>query len=270
MKAHCIGSCTLLAMYLASSALAEPAGTLLFAQQGTQIVSENGATRGATRGDVLQTGERLLTPSGAISQVVLVDGSLIGVRPDSELRMDRALAGSDNKAPVVSLVQGTVRVIAAELMDPRKSSSLTLQSGTTTIQLKGGDLESAVVRGDGKPATTGPAPGSYQRLLVGSGSVVNGNAVGALTPRQVNYVSAGSAGLATLSNPAQSPFAANRLIGAASMQGNPKGPAAITPVATANLVNNAPGFRQSAMPVAPIIAPVNRPCTRFIGKTCIQ
>lgn len=273
MKAYWIGACTLLTMGLAGNALAEPAGTLLFAQQGTQIVGENGATRAAAKGDVLQTGERLVTPAGSISQVVLSDGSLIGVRPESELRLDRATVGADNRAPVVSLVQGTVRVIGAELMDPRKTSSITLQSGATTVQLKGGDLESAVVRGDGKPAASGAAPGSYQRLLVGSGSVANGNAIGALTPRQVNFASTGNAGPATLSNPAQTPFAPNRVAGPANMPGNPKGPAPINPGNIANPLNNAPGFKQPGplnMPVAPVIAPVNRPCTRFIGKTCIQ
>lgn len=272
MKTNWIGWCTLLALGFAGSALAEPAGTLLFAQQGTQIVGENGATRSATKGDVLQTGERLVTPAGAISQVVLSDGSLIGVRPESELRLDRAMVGADNRAPVVSLVQGTVRVIGAELMDARKTSSITLKSGVTTVQLKGGDLESAVVRGDDKPATTGAAPGSYQRLLVGSGSVANGNNVGALTPRQVNYVATGNTGPVALSNPTQSPFAANRQGGAVNMPTNPKGTSPINPIGVANPLNKAPGLRQPLplnMPVAPVIAPVNRPCTRFIGKTCI-
>lgn len=270
MKTIWIRRCAWLALGVAGSALADPAGTLLFAQQGTQIISEGGATRSATKGDVLQTGERLVTPAGAISQVVLSDGSLIGVRPESELRLDRAMVGADSRAPVVSLVQGTVRVIGAELMDARKTSSITLKSGVTTVQLKGGDLESAVVRGDGKTATTGVAPGSYQRLLVGSGSVANGNAVGALTPKQVNYVATGNTGPVALSNPAQSPFAANRQGGTPA---NSKGTSPINPIGVANPLNKAPGLKAPlslTMPVAPVVTPVNRPCTRFIGKTCIQ
>lgn len=268
MKTIWIRGCAWLALGVVGSALAEPAGTLLFAQQGTQIISEGGAMRSATKGDVLQTGERLVTPAGAISQVVLSDGSLIGVRPESELRLDRAMGAADNRVAVVSLIQGTVRVIGADLMDARKSSSITLKSGVTTVQLKGGDLESAVVRGDGKPATTGVAPGSYQRLLVGSGSVADGNTVGALTPRQVNYVATGNTGPSALSNPVQSPFAVNRQGGAT----NPKGTSPLNPIGVANPLNKAPGLRAPlplTMPVVPVIAPVNRPCTRFIGKTCI-
>ena len=223
-----ITGCAIAALGFAHGVAAETAGTILFAQPGTQIVSESGVTRAAQKGDVLQTGERLLTPAGAISQVLLPDGSLVGMRPDSELKITAAPAGSDNKAPVLGLVNGTARVIGAELMDSRKVSNLTLQSGTATVQLKGADMESAVVKADMQPANAvasananSSAPGSYQRLLVGSGSVVNGNQVAALPqPNMVKPVMGLVAPLTTLKLP----------------------------------------------PAAPVITP----CTRLLGKTCIQ
>lgn len=271
MKTYWIGSCTLVALGLAGGAHAETAGTLLFAQPGTQIVAENGASRAASRGDTLQTGERLLTPRGAISQVLLPDGSLIGMRPESELRLDPPAVGSDSKAPVLALVQGTVRVVASSLMDSKKNTSLTLQSGTATLKLKGADLESAVVKGDAKAAPGDAAPGSYQRLTVGSGTVANGGAVAALAPRQISFVPSANGAPTTLNTPAQNVFVGNRPAGpAGGALANPKGGNAATPIAAGNLGTNTPGMKPANPVPLPVAAPTPKPCTRFIGKTCIQ
>nr|WP_315489910.1 FecR domain-containing protein [uncultured Rhodoferax sp.] len=272
--------CALAAMGFAHSAAAQTAGTVLFAQPGTQIVGESGVARAAVKGDVLQTGERLVTPAGSISQVILPDGSLIGMRPESELKITPALAGSGSKAPVVGLISGTARVIGAELMDSKKISNFTLQSGTATVSLKGADLEAAVVKPDARPAGASgapgaaAAPGSYQRLLVGTANVANGNQVTALSPRQVSFVGAGNTGPVTLSTPAQNVFPSNR--------GNPAPQPGVG--AAPGFRVNPPGLARPAItmptlsPMAPNVntvrvpapVPAVRPCTRFIGKTCIQ
>jgi hypothetical protein len=279
-----ITCCAFAAMGFAHGVAAQTAGTVLFAQPGTQIVGESGVARAAAKGDVLQTGERLVTPAGSISQVILPDGSLIGLRPESELKITPALAGSGSKAPVVGLINGTARVIGAELMDSKKISNFTLQSGGATVSLKGADLEAAVVRPDARPtgAAGAPgaaaAPGSYQRLLVGTASVANGNQVTALTPRQVSFVGAGNASPVTLGTPSQNVFAVNRSspaqepgAGAApGSRGNPPGLARPV-VAMPTMSPMAPNINNARVP-APVPAPVPvvRPCTRFIGKTCIQ
>lgn len=288
-----VTGCTLAAFVLASGATAQTAGTVLFAQPGTQIVGESGVARAAVKGDVLQSGERLVTPAGAISQVVLPDGSLIGMRPESELKITPAPAGSGSRAPVVGLISGTARVIGAELMDNKKISNFTIQSGAATVSLKGADLESAVVKPDAKTtgAAGGPggaaAPGSYQRLLVGTASVASGNQVTALAPQQVNFVGGASAGPVTLNTQAQNVFGGNRPTAAqqAGAGASPGGKASvnISPVNSLK-VGTAPGAAKpiSAMPPLspmapsvtnvkmPVTGPIVRPCTRFIGKTCVQ
>lgn len=182
---------------LGTCALAAPAGTVLFSQTGAQIVDANGVPRPAQRGDVLQQGETLRTPSGGISQVLMLDGSILGVRPDTELRFDPP-AGS---APtVLSLLQGSVRVIASELMDAKRPSAMTLMSGQATLQLKGGDVETTVV-GDKQRGTVDP--GSYSRLITGNASIGKGSLVEPLSPRQVSFV--GSANLAPVTLSAVSP-----------------------------------------------------------------
>jgi hypothetical protein len=173
---------------LSTAVLAAPAGTVLFTQTGSQIVGADGTARPAQRGDVLQHGEKLLTPAGGISQILMQDGSILGVRPETELRFDPPIGSA---LPAVSLLQGSVRVIAAELMDAKRPSAMTLRSGEATLRLKGGDVETTVVDDKQRRAVE---PGSYSRLITGNASIGKGSLVEPLSPRQVSFV--GSANLA--------------------------------------------------------------------------
>lgn len=275
MKPLWIASYTLAAFFLQSDAAAAPAGTLLFAQPGTQIVGTTGTTRAATKGDLLQSGERLLTPPGAISQVLLPDGSLIGMRPDSEVRIDQAPVGSDTKPPVVSLVNGTARVISADLLDAKKVPNFTLQSGNATVKLKGADMESAVIKSNDK-ATPGPnAPGSYQRLVVGAGSVSNANGATALKAGQINFVGTPNTAPVTLAAASPGLFATGRaaLSTGTNVGTTPKGAGSVSSPSSATTpkhVFNPPAVRVPSTPVLPAAPVVVKPCTRYIGKTCIQ
>jgi hypothetical protein len=189
MKKILSTSFTALGLGVTLTAWSAPAGILLFTQPGSQIFDAKGQSRPAKQGDALQPGERLITPPGGISQVRLPDGSLVGLRPASEIKFDGPKATSDNAPNALSLVKGAARIIGTELMDGKKVSSFSFQSGPATLKLQGADLETAVVKpDDGKPAG-GVDPGSYNRLLVGTASVGNGAQVETLAPRQVSFVS---------------------------------------------------------------------------------
>jgi hypothetical protein len=190
MRTSYVKTLGLVAAALALPVFADTAGTLLFTQTGTQIVDVQGVARAAKRGDILSTGERLVTPSGAISQVKLPDGSLLAMRPGSEVKIDLPPQASPGAAQIISLQQGALRVIGSELMDAKKPSALTLQSGLATMKLTGADLESAFVRpGDAKPSGGGSGDsGSYNRLLTGAGSIGNGGRVEPLAARQTSFV----------------------------------------------------------------------------------
>ena len=135
MNRFFIGSLTLLGASLASSVFAATEATVLFAQPGTVIIDAEGVSRPVKRGDVVQSGERLSTPPGGISQLKLLDGSLLGVRPDSEVKITPPPLAADKGLQVVSLTKGTVRVLGAELMDAKSPSRFTLQSGLANLQL---------------------------------------------------------------------------------------------------------------------------------------
>jgi len=222
-------------------------------------VGTTGATRAATKGDLLQSGERLLTPPGAMSQILLPDGSLIGMRPDSEVRIDLPPAGSDAKPPVVSLVNGTARVISADLLDAKKLPNFTLQTGNANDKAPPG----------------ASAPGSYQRLMVRSGSVSNANVATTLNAGQVNFVGAPNTAPVTLAGASPNLFATGRVAPptASNIGTTPKGtgsPSSPPSVAAPKPVVNPPSVRVPSLPVVPAPPTVVKPCTRFIGKTCIQ
>ena len=181
----------LLAASLASTSFAATEGTVLFAQPGTQIIEPSGAVRSVKRGDRVNTGDRLITGPGAIAQVKLLDGSLLGLRPESEMKITVPPAAADKSLQVVSLTKGAVRVIGSELMDGKKPSRFSLESGLASLKLKGADLESSIV-----PPTTGARPqggaeaGSYHRMVVGTGSVgTGGGVITPLVPRAPVFVS---------------------------------------------------------------------------------
>jgi FecR protein len=213
---------------LAPVAWAEPAATLLFTQAGTQIVDPQGISRAAKQGDILATGERLLTPPGAITQIRLPDGSLVGMRPGSELKIDLPPKAAPDAGNIVSLQQGALRLIGAELMDAKKRSSVTLQSGNATMKLVGADLQSALVRpGDNNPQGSGEA-GAYNRLLTGSGSIGSGSGLEQLAVRQTSFVGASGVAPVTLALAPSSVF-----VGA---------PPAVVPVTPSSTLNPPPAL----------------------------
>ena len=260
-------------------AAATPAATLLFAQEGTQIVDASGLARTAKKGDLVHSGERVRTAAGVISQMQLPDGSLIGVRPGSELRLNAP--EGPNPAPIVTLIQGAARLIGAELMDIKKPSNITFQSGVATLRLQGADLESAVVHADKganpTPGAPGSAPGSYQRLLVGTGSIGAGTQLKPLEPRQVNFVGPTAAApmvvatampALTLGTRVTTASLGEAVIGSKSALPAPSGPAPlptggtltaiapVAPVAPIGSLTTTAQLQPAPLATAPAIAPV--------------
>lgn len=232
-----VGGTASLAM-TAPAVIAQGVGTVLFAQEGAQITSASGAVRPARRGEVMQVGERLTTSANGISQVRLADGSLVGLRPGSQLRMDAPVPAAPS-GQSLSLLQGGVRIIGAELMDRQRSSAVTLQTGQATLQLHGADLESMVLRAagsgnserDGRPEPRSAEAGSYNRLTVGSGQLRSGTASEPLVARQVSFVPAGSTAPMQLGS---MPPASNREGGPISPVGAPPSGGAKPPLPAAS------------------------------------
>ena len=94
----------------AATAWAAPAGTLLFARGDLQIIDAAGSARVGKAGDLLQPGERVVTRDGAVCQIKLWDGTLVGVRPDTELKFELPEQASARAKHVIAIVKGGLRV----------------------------------------------------------------------------------------------------------------------------------------------------------------
>lgn len=234
-----------------SPVLAVPVGKVLFSQPGTEIVNEKGEKRPAKRGEQLESGERLLTPPGAITQVLLPDGSLVGARPGSELKLDATGPVGERPGQVISLVQGSLRVIGSELMDAKKPSALTVQTGLATLKLSGADLESAVIKPTDFRTAGTPDAGSYSRLLVGTGSIGSGALVEPLPVRQVSFVGAANVAPVTLASVSPNLFSSTPVLTAANLSSLTASASAGTVSTTASKVS-APLATTSTLTAPPL------------------
>jgi hypothetical protein len=241
MKPSRLALATLLACAATAPTHAAPAGTVLFAQPGTTILDAQGLSRPAHRGDNLQSGERIVTPANGISQLALPDGSLLGVRAGSELKFEAQTQVGDAGRPVVALMQGAMRVIGSELMDPNRLSSMSLRSGNSVLQMRAADLETAVVPGGAAGASSkGAQEGSYTRLLTGTATVGTGPAVTALAPRQVSFVAPAAVTPVTLTSISPTVFASSLpALTSASVSGplTARAPASTSPIPTAGILS---------------------------------
>ncbi|HEY5764063.1 MAG TPA: hypothetical protein VIS73_12720 [Rhodocyclaceae bacterium] len=162
----------LAAMPLATHA--SPAGTLLFAKGGTQIVDPSGVSRIGKAGDLLQPGERVVTPDGAVCQIKLWDGTLVGVRPDTELKVELPEQASARAKSVIQVLKGGLRVINLDLRDGRTRLPVTLQSPTGVVDLTNADAESRVVSPETLKKSGVKDPGLYTRVQIGKGTIRTG------------------------------------------------------------------------------------------------
>lgn len=159
---------------LAAPVFAAPAGTLLFTKGDLQIINAAGVSRVGKAGDVLQPGERLVTPEGAVCQIRLWDGSLIGVRPDTELKVELPDQASARAKSVIQMVKGGLRVINVDLRDGKVHVPITLQSPTGIVDLTNADAESRVVSAETLKKAGVKDPGLYTRVQIGKGTIRTG------------------------------------------------------------------------------------------------
>jgi hypothetical protein len=183
----------------AAMAADAPAGQLLFVSGLVTIVDTKGIERPATKGDKIGPGERLVTGGGAIGQIKLSDGSLIGLRSDSDLKLD-AMKPADVKGPaerVMFLSKGAVRVVNVDSGDREKHLPVLLQTPTATIGLRNADNESIVVpttaAGGVKPVID---PGTYSRMAVGDGVIKTTGGETSLGASQTAFAATGSTSFA--------------------------------------------------------------------------
>jgi hypothetical protein len=88
------------------------AAQVIFTNDKLTVIDAKGVERKVKQGDFIQPGERVVTPPGVIGQIRLPDGTLLGARPGTDLKLENILKALGKN--VLVLNEGNVRVINAQ------------------------------------------------------------------------------------------------------------------------------------------------------------
>ena len=155
------------------------AAQVIFTNDKLTVIDAKGVERAVRQGDFVQPGERLITPPGVIGQLRLPDGTLLGARPGTDLKLD-SLVKSLGKNVLV-LNEGNVRVVNVEPPKGPKPMPVDVISPVSTLQIIAGDGEAIHVKPGNKQNVE---PGTYNRLQQGTAVVRNDRGELPLPPMQ--------------------------------------------------------------------------------------
>lgn len=169
-------------------------GALQFTFGDVRIRDAAGQTRAVKKGDAINQGDTILTGGGASAQLRMIDGGILAVRPDTELKVDTyRYAGKEDgtENAFMSLVKGGFRTITGAIGRTNKDN-YRIGTPSATIGIRGTDHEPLFV----PPVTTGTQPvppGTYDKVNVGIAFIrtplgevnIRQNQVGFVAPGQI-------------------------------------------------------------------------------------
>lgn len=154
-----------LAISATFTAAAEQAGKVLFARGVVSIIDEQDSRRGARAGAPVYEGERIVTGANGIAQIYLSDGSLLGLRADTDYRIARQRydeeAGIGEQAG--ELFSGWMRYITGAI-GKRNPNNVSFSTSVATIGIRGTVFQLLHVPAEGLSEFGDAAPGSYLYL----------------------------------------------------------------------------------------------------------
>ena len=171
------------------SAGAAEAGRVQFVAGDVRIVGLDGKERIAQKGQEIDEGETILTAPKSSAQLKMIDGGLLALRPETQLKVDTYVYkgvedGSENA--LLSLVKGGLRTITG-LIGRQNKEKLKLRTPTATIGVRGTDHEPiVVVEPPAGVAATNPA-GTYDKVNVGATTMTTLAGTALIGPNQVGY-----------------------------------------------------------------------------------
>lgn len=155
------------------------AAQVIFTNDKLTVIDARGVERVVRQGDFIQPGERLITPPGVIGQIKLPDGTLLGARPGTDLKLDSIVKSLGKN--IVTLNEGNLRVVNVEPPKGPKPMPVDVVSPISTLQITTGDGEAIHVKPGSKQNVE---PGTYNRLQQGNAVVRNDRGELPLPPMQ--------------------------------------------------------------------------------------
>ena len=204
---------------ISHTALADIAGKAIFILGDVKAVDTVKTQRALHKGDSINAGETIVTSLKGQVHLLMSDGGMISIRPNSEFRIDEYRYDGDIKSDkgMFSLVKGGFRSITGAIGHTNKAA-YGVKTPVATIGIRGTDYVARLCAADcGASATQ---DGLYVTVL--SGGIAVANAAGSVdvSPGQFGYVAGVNAAPSMLpSAPDTGLFstssAASKLIGSA-------------------------------------------------------
>lgn len=181
----------LMVLSSASAAVfADTAGHVQFVIGDVQRVDATGQSHALLKGDAIGEGEMLVSAKGAMAQIKMLDGGVIALRPDTQIKFDsfRYTGQQDgSEHSFTSLLKGGFRAITGVIGRVNKTN-YRITTPSSTIGIRGTDHETVVVLSDsGINAPTG----TYNRVNAGETSITTERGTIFVLPNQMGF--AGSA-----------------------------------------------------------------------------
>lgn len=142
------------------------AAQVIFTNDKLTVIDARGVERVAKQGDFIQPGERLITPPGVVGQIKLPDGTLLGARPGTDIKLDSIVKALGKN--VVTLNDGNLRVVNVEPPKGPKPMPMDVISPISTLQIQAGDGEAIHLKPGNRQKVD---PGTYNRLQQGTAVV---------------------------------------------------------------------------------------------------
>lgn len=178
-------------MLVSQTSYAGDAGRAQFVIGSVQITSATGQTSALKKGGTVKEGDTLTTAKSASAQIKMLDGGLIAVRPDTQLKFDifkfnGTQDGSERS--FFSLFKGGFRAITGMIGQVNKSS-FRITTAASTIGIRGTDHETFVVTADGPLAAAAPV-GTYNKVNRGETTMTSEKGMISVLPNQMGFVGA--------------------------------------------------------------------------------
>ncbi len=176
------------------------AGRFLTVIGEVRVLSPSG-DRTPERGGEVREGETILTGAGALTQIRLVDGGMLSIRGDTEMKFDRFSHAGENdreSSMFLSLLKGGFRSVTG-LIGRLNRDGYRVTTPSATIGIRGTDHEPVVVPVPPPGVTPQVPPGTYDRVYSGETFIQNRQgAVLNVGPNEVGFISVQGAAPAIL------------------------------------------------------------------------
>ncbi|MGC2049547.1 MAG: FecR family protein [Gallionella sp.] len=167
------------------------AGHVQFVNGQVQITNNAGQARSLQKADAVNESDTVTTAKDASAQIKMLDGGLIAVRSDSQLKFDKFVFTGDEdgtERSFFSLLRGGFRAITG-LVGHKNKANYRITTAGATIGVRGTDHETYVVVPGSDMAAIAPI-GTYNKVNVGETVMTTDKGTINILPNQMGFSSA--------------------------------------------------------------------------------